>query len=501
MSQLSVDPTQFYNSIYGLVGGLQEPDYIPHSGIRDSWLQQFYLQEPHLASVVSSVVSIDKNRGWTLTGSDRMVKKYAQKFHNFDVGNGWRYFMSRAAQAYYTTDMGMIGYVVDDPKSNSFNRVDNLDPSRCQLINPLANEGYNLQYQGQHLGDLQKLHYQRPIEYLRSASMPSAISQFNGLGYCSVSRCVELAKLMIAIYAHDQEQLLAKAPKGLLMLKGISEPQWVSAMQNRKEQLSAYERDFYGGIQVLASQTEDIEANLVALSSLPTNFDLETFTNLLMYAYALAFGYPPDEFWPVQFGALGRGKEVEANEQRASSKGVGNFILDLQEELQKILPRSLQFEFKRRDTSGDLAELELEHQKIENVTTLYDKGDGVINRDEARQMLALAGIIPTEWTEEKEESTGSDRDPEKRMLREQFMDTLRVQNAIHAFPHSKIVHYEWPSNRIITIHDPNEPKHYYQVDRLKIQDDKVEIEQSDVDLAIAGMSEEMTAKIKWMKKS
>lgn len=465
---------------------------MPNSSFRDSWLQQFYMREPHLASVVASVVSIDKNRGWTLTGSERMVRRFGKKLHNFDMGYGWRFFMSRAGQAYYTTDMGFVGSVVyedNDPK-NAIERVDNLDPARCQLLYPFTNDGYGIQYNGQWMHDVRKLRYYNPIEFIRATSMPSQMHHYNGLGYCPVSRCIELAKLMIAIYQHDQEQLLAKAPKGLLLLKGIGESQWEKAMQNRKDNLSAYERDFYGGIQVLASQTEDIEANLVALSSLPAGFDLDTFTNLLMFGYALAFGYPPEEFWPVQFGSLGRGREVEANEQRSSSKGVGNFILDLQEELQKVLPRSLQFEFKRRDTSGDMAEQELTGQRVDNVMELYNKGEGVISREEARQLLAMQGVIPQEWTEENEDTTGSDRDPEKRMLRERYADNARVIEARRLFPRSKIVHYEWPSQRVITLYDPDEKpqKYFYHVDRLQIAPDgQLTIEDDDIEQAVEGM--------------
>ena len=125
-------------------------------------------------------------------------------------------------------------------------------------------------------------------------------AKYNGLGVSSVSRCLELAKILTALYDHDAEKLLSKAPRGLLLLQGISEDQWEQTLKFRGEQMTELEKRYYSGVQVLAGNgMEKISAELVSLSQIPEGLDHETFTNLTMYLYALAFKYDPREFWPV----------------------------------------------------------------------------------------------------------------------------------------------------------------------------------------------------------
>ncbi|NIV32859.1 MAG: hypothetical protein GWN58_26455, partial [Anaerolineae bacterium] len=63
----------------------------------------------------------------------------------------------------------------------------------------------------------------------------------------------------------------------------------------------------------------------------------------------LITGTDASEFWPVQTGALGRGRETEIQHRKAASKGAMEFALAYQEQLQNELPDSLLFEFEQRD--------------------------------------------------------------------------------------------------------------------------------------------------------
>jgi hypothetical protein len=325
------------------------------------------------------------------------------------------------------------------------------------------------------------------LDYIRVTSMPSTMAEYNGLGFCAVSRCIEWAQIMKAIYEHNKECLLAKAPKGLLLLQGISQSDWQAAMENRQVDLNNTNNDFYGKIKVLASTDATVEAKLIALSQLPMGFDLKVYTDLLMYGYALAFGYPADEFWPLAGGNFGHSREVEMNEQRSSSKGVGNFILDLQEELQRLLPRSLHFEFSRRDTSGDLAEASLAKLKIDSISTLYNDGNGLITRDEARSLLAEAGLIPNDWTVKEEDVTASDTSKRARTLRAELLDKYQVTKAREAYPQERIVSFSYPELKFYTLHDPStsyrkRPLH----GKFKLTDDVIKQAVAKVPVVMAG---------------
>jgi len=442
--------------------------YRPHSRARDEWLQRFAQSEPYLASVLHGAVSIDKNRAWTITGSERQVNRFVQRFHEFENGLGWRTFMSKASQAYYTTDMGFVG-LVDFDEESRLSQINNLSPHQCQLYSPYFHAGfdrpinkiYDMVVQRSTPNGTETMYLNHADkDYIRVASMPNTLAEYNGLGFCAVSRCVEWAQIMKAIYEHDKEQLLAKAPKGLLMLQGVSQSDWETAMSNRQVDLNNTNNDFYGKIKVLASTNETIDAKLIALSQLPMGFDLKTHTDLLMYGYALAFGRDSSEFWPSSHSNFGNSSEIEIGERRANSKGGGNFILDLQEEMQRLLPRSLHFQFSERDTSGDIAEASLEKSHIDAITALYDKGTGLSTRDEARSILAQKGIIPKEWTLPEENTTANDTDPQSRALRDELLDKFRVAEARRLFPQSPIVTFEWPKQKVTVIHDPSTKLHF-----------------------------------------
>jgi hypothetical protein len=488
------DPQSFFSSQYNF-NERSVPPYVPRSARRDRWLQGFWQEEPYLESVVHGAVSIDKNRAWELAGGRNLVSRYINIFRAVEFGQGWREFMSRAAQSYYTTDLGFIGLLQYD--GDSLDTFYNVDPTLCQLAEPGA--GYSLRYTPPYAlrRDITTINLTRD-DYLAARSMPSVAYKFSGLGRCAVSRCIEWSLLMIAIYGHYHEQLLSKAPKGLLLLQGVSQSDWQNAMQNRQVDLDSTNNDFYGKIKVLASTDATIDAKLIALSQLPMGFDLKTFTDLLMYGYALAFGYPAEEFWPLQGGSFGHSREVEANEQRSSSKGVGNFILDLQEEVQRVIPVSIHFEFLRRDTGGDMNEALLQGQRIANVMSLYDKGTGVISQDESRTLLASAGILPQGWTPQDEDAKGSDtmRAIEIKQIKERLMDSYPVQESLDAMPTQPIVHYQWPQNRLITLFDPNE-KRQWEVKRTMraAKSDDIEITPEMIGAALSGMLPEMEASV------
>lgn len=471
------------------------PEYSVHSKKRDQWLRGVWKMEPHLAGVVNSVTLIDSNRGWTLTGGRNQVARYLDIFHEADGGEGWRTFLRKVSQSYWTTDMGGITEIGRDGVGGPMRGLYHVDSARCELSGDVD---FPLTYYPVN-GAVQQW---TPQDFFRVASMPSDDEAMRGLGFCAVSRCFEIVKLLHAVLMHDQEKLLARAPKGLLLLQGISEEQWNTSLEMREENLNSMERRYYGGVQILASSGIDqIDAKLVALSQLPDHFDARQFMDLSMYAFALCFGYDPSEFWPVEFGALGRGKETEVQHAKASGKGGLDFALHIQERLQRELPESLHFEFEQRDDQGELLIASVDKAKLSVVTSIYESGlqQGVplITWDEARSLLAAARIIPPEWTaveEDFEVSDTYDIASAPRGQREQLLDSLAVQRAMRRFPNEQIVQYTWPSQKMRVIWDPNVERstkifHPRAVKRQEgdvlYEGDGVIITEGDVDNAIA----------------
>lgn len=398
----ATDPRKVFTSIYRwLQDELQkEPKYSVDSRVRDLWLAEVWRKEPHIAGVVSSVTSIDTNRGWWIAGGRNQVNRYNAILRRCEGGAGWRYYMAQGPQAYYTSDLGFLTEVArdggpDGPMRDLFF----LDSSRCYLTgNPLLPLSYT--------PDNSREQKWTPTDFFRVTNMPSTNEALRGLGFCSLSRAIQFIQIMFAVYEHDKEMLGAKAPRGLLLLQNVGQQQWIDAMTSRAANLTQQERDYYAGVSIIAQEGVDqIDAKLIALSQLPANFDLEVTTNLMMYGLALIFERDPREFWPVSQGTLGTGQESKIQHTKASAKGGLSFVLSYQDQIQQELPAQLEFEFEQRDIEGELVEATVKKAWADVAAVLFQNGMGPLTYDETRVWLADAGVIPAEWASMTDEVT------------------------------------------------------------------------------------------------
>ncbi len=441
---------------------LEEPPYGTHSRVRDAWLQRFWMREPHLAGVVNAVVLIDTNRGWQLTGGRNQVLRYSDILHSSDDGAGWRHFIRKVSLSYWTTDIGAIVEIGRDGPNGPLRALYSVDSARCQLT---GNPSYPLEYSP--VAGRRQLW--RSSDFFRVVSMPSPIEELHDLGWCAVSRALELAKILLAIYQHDSEKLTARMPRGILFLDNITEEQWEESLRRREADLSAEERMFYGGVQIIASGGgETANARLVALSALPDGFDRETFVQQVMYGFALCFGHDPSEFWPLSYGALGRGTETEMQHRKASGKGGLDFTTTFQESLQDNLPETLEFRFDSRDETGERLSAEVMNAKITAVRQAYEAGLAVgaplLTREEARQLLVDAGVIPPEWTEIQEEVVKQE-DTQRQLMRARAKESDFIQRAARTFPDEPIVTYRYriDGSRLVTLYDRGSQVHPFRI--------------------------------------
>ena len=445
------------------------PPYTKDTRERDAWLRDFWKQEPLMAGVISSVVAIDKNRGWTLIGGRNQVNRFSLVLRNVNAGGGWRQFTSQQSESFWTADIGAIAEIgrvgtADGPLGALWH----VDPTRCKLTGkpetPLA---YYPSGQG-------KRQLWTPGDYMRAVSMPSTDETFNGAGYCALSRALDLTVIMVAVYRHDREMLFAALQKGLLLLQGWDEDDWVEAMESNAEQLTAKEREYYAGLTVLFTLEQNMDAKLINLSQLPDNFDLTAFSNILMNGYALCFGYDPREFWPVSGGTLGTGRETEVQAVKATSKGALDFALAFQDNLQRELPPTLLFEFEQRDDAGEQLKAQLDEARARAVNEMSKSpvaGAETLTREERRYLYAAAGMIPEEWTVPEEPTVATDTDSE---TRERLLSSEQVRRACERYPDEPIVRYTWPGRQIVRLWESGEValhRHSYPVARIARQED------------------------------
>ncbi len=386
----------------------EEPKYELASRKRDVYLLNKAKQNPNISGIMSSVIDIDKNRGWRMVGGRNQVSRFTDMFHNIQAAPGvygWRPSISFLSKAFWGTNMGFVLELGRDGKDGPIREMYTVDPTRCRLTgNPVTPLEYTKP-------SSQNKRYWRTADFIRGASKVSTNEDLHGLGHCAMDRALTLSKLMMALYEHDFEAIGASATRGLLLLQGISASSWTKAMEAREAELDSKGYEYYGALAVLASAAKSVDAKLIALSELPKSFNMREFMDMLMYGFALCFGYDPSEFWPVQFGAMGRGTEMEVQHEKATGKGRLDFPLTLQEQAQGFLPDSLEFMFDQRDEKGDLLHASVNQAWVSVVTSMKC----LISVEESRVLLADYGVIPRSWapTDTASQTDLAEVDPEE----------------------------------------------------------------------------------------
>ena len=415
------------------------PDYVPDSRMLDAWLNNFWRTESLLAGVISSVVGIDKNRGWTLTGAQEQVSRFQSILRYAEDGAGWRRYINLQSESFWTTNMGGISEIGRMDNSNGpMGALYHVDPTKCVLTGkPTTPLNY--------FPDKGKEQNWRRNDFMRTVSMPNVQEQYNQLGFCGVMRALQFAVLMVAIYQHDKEMLFATIPKGLLLMSGIDEIDWGNAMKSNEAMLTAKEREFYAGLSVFFSGAGGtLDAKLVPLSQLPNNFNIREWSNVLMYGYALCFGYDPREFWPVSGGTLGTGAESNIQALKASAKGGLDFALAYQDNLQQELPPTLLFQFDQRDETGEQAAYFAIKSYADAVNAMAMPamvgGEETLTIAERRSLYAEHGYIPDEWTEADENVTATAAQP---VERDRLLSSPQVLRACRQFPNEPIIKCDW----------------------------------------------------------
>jgi hypothetical protein len=439
----------------------ETPPYKPKSRTRDKWLIEFVRKEPHLNGVLSTATSLVANRGWKLVGGRNLVNSVRRVLHDADraqghrFGKGWRHYARNGARAFYNTDMGFVSEIGREGNAasgiiNPMRALWSSDPTRFQLT---GHPDGPLQYHSKKHG----VQTWKEPDFFRITNNPVLEEEYHDLGYCAISVVIEVAKILIAVYRYDQEQLGAIAPQGLLLLRNISQRQWNESMKARKTKLAGDERKYFGGVAVLASLgPNEIDAKLVALSDLPRNFDRQNFITLLMYLYSLVFGFSPDEFWPVQIGwLLGRNTEAELGLERATQKGDADFFMAFQDRFQRELPSfgtdapSVLFLFDERNDRGRLMAADVAFKWSRAVSLLYEtglaEGEPLLERDQALRLLVDQGIVPAEYTDIEEDTKADDTHAVR--ARDRARSSIGLTRYAEYFPSEPIILYEWPFDR------------------------------------------------------
>lgn len=403
--QYPKDSGAFYSSVYQWVtkANLQSPVYKADTRKRDEWMQQFWKLEPHLAGVLNSVVSIDQNRNWEMIGGRNQVRQFSAILHDADDGNGWREHAGLAALAYYTSDLGAIvevGRTNPDPTKAGLAALYSVDSTRCKAIRRHAPNNLSiptLQYRPRN-GDMMEWY---SYDYIKLTSMPQVEEAYNGIGYCAVSRVMDLARIMVGVFEHDLEQLRIAPPSGFMTVNGVTDTEFQAALDKRTERRSNDMQAYTSDVVYLVSPDVPVEVKLTALSNLPRDFNLSDFVQTLMLGYALALGYDASEFYSIKYAPLtNAGTATKVQSQKATAKGELSFVLAYQDALSRWLPESILFEFDERSDEGDMLRASIQEVQVRTAMTAYtaglSNGAAMLPRATMHEILMEVGYVTEE---------------------------------------------------------------------------------------------------------
>jgi len=336
-------------------GGTLPPWY---SKARDAALSKIWRGNNHLATAIYNTQAKLVGIPPRVVARDPSNSDHVQQAEELtyilqvtpDFGKSWVYSYSKFVLDYLTSDNGAFFEVIgfgepDGPIVGMPISIRHLDSYRCTRT---GNAEFPVLYRGED-GKQYKLHNTRVI-YM--SQMPSPKAEMHGIGFCSVSRCVEIARTLEDMVRYKQEKLGSRPANQILVGKGITAEQIFTAIARQQEEADNQGLLRYARTVAIGSDNEHIGLEKIDLNELGP-FDETDSTNLSMYAIASAMGMDADEIWPT----LGSGgSKVDSNIRRMRSRG--RLPAQLTSELAtqftyKYLPPHLEMVFDFHDDEED----------------------------------------------------------------------------------------------------------------------------------------------------
>jgi len=418
----------------------------------DQWMLRALDEEKtgFLNSFIDQASMIHSGRAYQLVGPAALVERTLSVLHNADGGEGFRSMLKKVAINYYCSNFGGAIYLHRDtppmveysPFNDSWTwdlpPVTGLYSTDSTAFVPNYDYVYPYTYDG--------TPWMRN-DFIRIVAMPSTQIETWDVGRCALYRCIHVASLTSALYEHVFDLVMPDSTKGIITIHGMTSDEFLEAVigseaLNEKDTVNKPTQMHHGGdgrlltntdigdILVLADRDTEIKVQYVTLGRIPEGFFIDSWVRTVLQAFASNIGFALSEFIDSSNSRLigQSGAEVEANVSRGATKGGNEFIIQLQEKLQKdFVPRTVHFEFSARDTGQELTDVQIMREKalilkglfeatqpaiiqqpnelIDTVLESKARGQFLITRDEARRYGIEMGVLPS-WISSS--STGTD---------------------------------------------------------------------------------------------
>ncbi len=379
---------------------------------RDTELRRFWKTVDHLAGAIYTFESRLSTIPFTITPRDTTITahwKLAAEFQEMlenesDFGEGWNSFYEPWVEDLITQDNGAFGEIIgagdiEGPIVGMPTGLAHLDAGRCMRT---GNPEFPVLYQDPKK-NLHKMHFTRVIY---ASQMPAPDELMRRVGFCAVSRCINIAQNLLDIMTYKQEKLGSRPTRGLMITKGGIDPDDIrEAMALANETMDNQALTRYSRTAVVGHvDMPEAGIQMVDLAGLPDGFDEKESVTLGMAAIALAFGVDARELFPGMQAAATRADALISHIKQRG-KGLGQ-VLQLTERRfnAKFLPATLQMIFDFQDDAQDAQRAEIRLKRSERHK--LDLDQAILDERTIREQMMTDGDLTKEQFERLELESG-----------------------------------------------------------------------------------------------
>jgi hypothetical protein len=331
-----------------------------------------------------------KAAGFSMLGAEMGTQRsdleyFQQVLRLADFGAGWTSFILQGVD-YFRHDRGWIWEVIapGDPSQPIPNDapimgIAHLDTLQCR---PTGDPDYPILYFDKHGNRhlLQTDHVRQLVD------MPDGDERKPGYGDCALSRSISIVQRERLSGRYVEARLDDKPSPGFTVMQGITAQERKRAFGEYRQEQGGDTIPEWGRVVFFHGMDKDtpVEITSVPFSVAPEKFDLKTYTEIDIHAFALAIGVDVQDLWELTTGNLGSEGQSKILHSKSQGKTIGTFFTDIERNVNDLLPEEYEFKFKRRDAEQSLQDAQTAEAWVSVVST----AGANLQTDEARELLA-----------------------------------------------------------------------------------------------------------------
>ncbi len=376
--------------------GLQQaaekaPAWSYYPGRRDAYLRRIWKSEPGMASAVYSLTARIKSLQYEFDGGRNQKKYYQDLAGAANFGKGQPHLVGKTVNDLLTQDNGAFWELIgpgdpNGPLIGPVRGVAHLDSAQCwRTFDP----EFPVVYHNPQVGNWHRLHWTRVVAM---SSLPQPNELARDIGFCAVSRVLDLIQTMKAVHTYRHEKLTGTQP-AIGYGNGFTVKNLDLAVQTTKNKAESEGMVVWNGIPIMLNPDANAKVSLAFLSikGLPDGFDFADETSLYIYALAFGFGVDAREFWPATASGATKA-DATIQHLKAQGKGIGDLIQTIEWAWNwRILPEGCTFHYDFTDDEQDKMTADIRQAKVNTFSQI--KTAGGMNAKQYELHLVAEGIL------------------------------------------------------------------------------------------------------------